>query len=144
MKRAPSWWRLLFLWFSSCPSAGEFGKFMKAGNRNFRISFPIGTQKSKPFEWKKPHRLFQLGFLFLILWGLKPAETIPSSPYPHWAKKNPPPCEVNEDGYYLAEGEFSSIEFLLDDQHFFAPVNSQWPERVECTKISQPSQIEEI
>lgn len=144
MKKAPSWWKLQFSWCYFWPSVGAFGKFMTNGRKNFKKSFLIGIRKSKPFEWKKPHRLFQLGFLFLILWGLMPAQTIPSSPYPHWTAKDPPPCEVSEDGFYLAEGEFLSIEFLLDSQHYFAPANSQWPEKVECTKISQPSQIEEI
>lgn len=144
MKKALFWWKRRSSSFCFFPSAGEFGKFISIGKKNFKRFWPTGIQTSKQFEWKKPHRLFQLGFLLLLLWGLMPPSHQPISPYPNWTPKTAPPCEASEDGFYLAEGEEISIEFYHEKNHFFAPSTSEWPEKTKCTRIHQPTKIEEI
>jgi hypothetical protein len=140
MKKAQFLWKHPSFSWSLAFSCWAFGKFTKAGSKNWQ---PFWRKEIPPLsEFGKPQRFFQLGFLLLILWAFLPTSEEERAPFNHWRKVENPSCPLPQDGYYLAEGEEISVEFFRGTQGVYAP--SDLPPNPKCFPLTQPSKIEEL
>jgi hypothetical protein len=132
----------------------ELLKFMKAGRGALKISFTKEIKQFERFDWKNPKIYFQIGFLFLFLAGIlmlienseEVEEKTAALKNLGWIQREMAPCQLKQEGFYLAEGNTHSVEFFFSSNgEIFSRGEQPWPEApIDCIALKQPLKIEEI
>jgi hypothetical protein len=154
MKKAQSWQKHRSLLLSQLRFSLAHLRFMKVGKNALQKSFKIETKKFDCSDWKKPKIFFQIAFLFLFFAGIlmmlpkneADQQTMEIINNLGWVKRDSSPCKLKDEGFYLAEGNFQSIEFFFSSsEEIFAPTELPWPEApVDCVALETPLRIEEL